>query len=111
MIAESLLILLPILPLAVAGNHLDERNLNYRSPYLNLDYLAADTHTIAKRHEASYEILRKRAFTEKAPDGEPNSYELSGYGLGAVDWSDAQYIYNGDLNFSTCRFVSPCFKP
>jgi alkaline phosphatase D len=83
-----------------ANNHLDQRNLAYRSPYLNHDSLAVDVHAIAKRHEDSATILRKRQLQEVAPTGAPDNYITAGYGLGVVDWSDASYIFAGNLNFT-----------
>ncbi|KAJ9115429.1 hypothetical protein QFC22_005186 [Naganishia vaughanmartiniae] len=83
-----------------ANNHLDGRNLAYRSPYLNHDSLAVDVHAIAKRHEDSATILRKRQLQEAAPTGTPDNYITAGYGLGVVDWTDASYIFAGNLNFT-----------
>lgn len=81
-------------------NHLDRSNLAYRSPYANHDSLAVDTHAIAKRHEESHAILRKRQVKQAAPKGEPDNYITAGYGLGVVDWADASYIFGGNLNFT-----------
>ncbi|KAJ9093940.1 hypothetical protein QFC20_007026 [Naganishia adeliensis] len=81
-------------------NHLDRSNLAYRSPYANHDSLAVDTHAIAKRHEESHAILRKRQMIQAAPTGEPDNYITAGYGLGVVDWADASYIFGGNLNFT-----------
>jgi len=89
-----------LLPLAFAGNHLDANNLVYRSPYTNHDGLAVDTHAVAKRHEKTTELLRKRQISQPAPEGDVDTYTLSGYGLGATDWSNSDRIYAGDLNFS-----------
>ncbi|KAJ9102982.1 hypothetical protein QFC19_004539 [Naganishia cerealis] len=83
-----------------ANNHLDQSNLAYRSPYLNHDSLAVDVHAVAKRHEDSANILRKRQLQEVAPTGTPDNYLTAGYGLDVVDWSDASYIFAGDLNFT-----------
>jgi alkaline phosphatase D len=83
-----------------ANNHLDQHNLAYRSPYLNHDSLALDTHAIVKRHEESHSILRKRQAQQAAPSGTPDNYITAGYGLGVVDWADANYIFGGNLNFT-----------
>jgi hypothetical protein len=53
-----------LLPLSLAGNHLDAGNLVYRSPYSNHDGLALDTHAIAKRHEHTTKRLRKRQISQ-----------------------------------------------
>ncbi|KAG7566918.1 hypothetical protein FFLO_01297 [Filobasidium floriforme] len=89
-----------LLPLALAGNHLDANNLVYRSPYTNHDGLALDTHAIAKRHDQTSELLRKRQLSQPAPEGDVGTYTLSGYGLGATDWSNSDRIYAGDVNFT-----------
>jgi alkaline phosphatase D len=96
-----------LLPLALAGNHLDANNLVYRSPYTNHDGLALDTHAIAKRHDQTTELLRKRQLSQPAPEGDVGTYTLSGYGLGATDWSNSDRIYAGDVNFSELD-VSRC---
>lgn len=96
-----------LLPLALAGNHLDANNLVYRSPYTNHDGLALDTHAIAKRHDQTTELLTKRQLSQPAPEGDVGTYTLSGYGLGATDWSNSDRIYAGDVNFSELD-VSRC---
>lgn len=98
-----------LLPLALAGNHLDAGNLAYRSPYTNHDGLAVDTHAVAKRHEQTTRALRKRQ-EQPAPEGDVDNYTLNGYGFGAVDWSNSDRIYAGDLNYSeSSRSLVPLF--
>ncbi len=85
------------------GTHLERNNLAYRSPYINHDSLAVDTRAIVARHdETARSIKRKRQLPPQvvAPKDKANTYTHSGYGVGVVDWSDASYIYSGDLNFS-----------
>jgi len=99
MAGSLLLLAATALPLALAGNHLDASNLAYRSPYTNHDGLAVNTHAIAKRHQESKEVLQKRQ-SQPAPEGDASTYTLSGYGLGATNWSNADVIFAGDLNYS-----------
>jgi hypothetical protein len=99
--------LLPLLPLgAVATPEILERNLVFRSPYLNEDILKRDTHAIHRRHLAARDEIdtrrRKRAAPVQTakPDGSPSTYTFSGYGAGVADWDESTYIYAGDLNYT-----------
>jgi alkaline phosphatase D len=90
--------------LARASPEIYERNLVYRSPYVSHPALGIDTQAVTKRHvEASLlvrrEMQKRQEQTEK-PAGEDDEYPTPTYGLGVTDWSNAGYIYAGDLNFT-----------
>ena len=99
-----LLALLPLLGLASATPQILERNLAYRSPYVSHPALGIDTGDVHRRHivardEVRHEI-RKRQKQTAAPGGKPEEYPTPGYGLGVTDWTDADVVYAGNLNFT-----------
>lgn len=99
------LLSLPILGLlthVAATPEVLERNLAYRSPYISHPALAIDTHKVHKRHLEAYAGVRREIRKRQIaiPEGEDDEYPLPGYGLGVADWSNADYIYAGDLNFT-----------
>jgi alkaline phosphatase D len=85
-----------------------ERNLAYRSPYISHPALAIDTHAVHKRHleanaQAHSEVtLRKRQEQVPRPAGEPVEYPSypPGYGIGVTKYTNAQYVYGGELNYT-----------
>jgi alkaline phosphatase D len=91
---------------ALATPEIIERNLAYRSPYVSHPALAIDTHAVHKRHlAANAEIhsgLRKRADQVARPAGEPVEYPSypPGYGVGVTKYTNAQYVYGGQLNYT-----------
>lgn len=96
-----------------------ERNLAYRSPYVSHPALAIDTRAVHKRHlaanaEARAE-LRKRQEQVARPDGKPVEYPSypPGYGVGVAKWTNAQYVYGGELNYthSVASGESTCWVP
>ena len=99
--------------LASATPEILERNLAYRSPYLNEPALGIDTRAVHERHlQARSEIKRdidsgrlKRSLSRRQeqtnrPDGEPSTYTYAGYGLAVTNWADTDYIYAGGLNYT-----------
>lgn len=83
-----------------------EKNLAYRSPYVSHPALAIDTRAVHKRHLAAsaeaHAEIRKRQEQVARPDGEPIEYPSypPGYGVGVAKWTNAQYVYAGELNFT-----------
>jgi len=100
----SLLALLPLIGVAIATPEVIERNLAYRSPYVSHPGLGIDTADVHRRHLAARDEvrheMRKRQQQAGAPTGKPEAYPAPGYGLGVVDWTDADAVYAGKLNFS-----------
>ena len=92
----------------LATPELLERNLAYRSPYVSHPALAIDTHAVHKRHleanvQAHSEVtLRKRQQQVPRPAGEPVEYPSypPGYGIGVTKYTNAQYVYGGELNYT-----------
>ena len=93
---------------ALATPELIEKNLVYRSPYVSHPALGIDTHAVHKRHLAAnaeiHSELRKRQDTSQVarPAGEPVEYPAypPGYGVGVAKYTNAQYVYGGELNFT-----------
>lgn len=104
MMLSSLLALLPLLTAISASPELISKNLNYRSPYNAHPGLAIDTREVHERHlqarsEVDSEITKRQLQTAK-PSGTPDDYPVPNYGLGVADWSNAGYVYAGNLNFT-----------
>jgi alkaline phosphatase D len=104
----------------LATPELLERNLAYRSPYVSHPALAIDTHAVHKRHleanaQAHSEVtFRKRQEQVPRPAGEPVEYPSypPGYGIGVTKYTNAQYVYGGELNYthSVASGMSPAPK-
>jgi alkaline phosphatase D len=82
-----------------------ERNLAYKSPYISHPALAIDTAQVHHRHLEAAKLvrreIRKRQEQTRIPqDGMDVEYPKPSYGLGVTDWSNAGYIYAGDLNYT-----------
>ena len=97
-------ILLLTLSATTANPEIYERNLAYRSPFVNHEILKRDTHEISARHARegrhATRAFRKRQEQMPRPADEPNNVGYVGYGLGVAVWDDATYIYAGGLNFT-----------
>lgn len=96
---------LPSLTLISATPEILHRNLAYKSPYISDPSLSIDVQEVHKRHlaardEIRSELRKRQITTVPKGQGEPQAYPEKGYGLGVVDWTDAEYIYSGDLNFT-----------
>ena len=92
------------LSFATANPEIYERNLVYRSPFINHEVLKRDTHELSSRHARegrhAARAFRKRQEKMPRPADEPNNVGYVGYGLGVAMWDDATYIYAGGLNFT-----------
>ena len=102
-----MLALLGLLSLFAVGRCTPEvydRNLAYRSPYTEHPALAIDTRKVHERHVvASDNIkrgLRKRADFIDFPEGDFNEYSKPAYSFGVTDWTTADHVYAGALNYT-----------
>ena len=102
-----MLALLGLLSLFAVGRCTPEvydRNLAYRSPYTEHPALAIDTRKVHERHVvASDNIkrgLRKRADFIDVPEGYFNEYSKPAYSFGVTDWTTADHVYAGALNYT-----------
>jgi alkaline phosphatase D len=83
-----------------------EKNLAYRSPYVSHPALSIDTRAVHKRHLAAnaevHSEMRKRQEQVARPDGQPVDYPSypPGYGVGVTKYTNAQYVYGGELNYT-----------
>ena len=102
-----MLALLGLLSLFAVGQctpEIYDRNLAYRSPYTEHPALSIDTRQVYKRHAVASDNIKrglsKRQDYINLPEGEFNEYSKPAYQLGVTDWTTADHVYAGNVNFT-----------